>query len=111
MHSKEESRGGPELPAELGNTVKSIDWEQHLYGRGVLCEFRPRNEFNGRPIKRGLAEKVGLRFMLCAQWAMSEDDGYPGEYALSTSPTSHAMFDALGIGWVASGDVFVLHNV
>lgn len=98
------------LTAGLGNTAPDVDWEQHRYGDGVLCEFRPRAEYQGRTTKPGMAEKAGTRFVLRTMWLMDDDDPYPGEYALSTIDSCGGLMEQLGIAWVASGDVVVLPN-
>lgn len=97
--------------AVLGNAAPAVDWEQHRYSDGVLCEYTPRAEYKGRKLKPGLAEKAGLRFVLRTMWLMDKDDSYPGEYALSTLDSSDGVFKHLGLGWVASGDVTVVPNV
>ena len=95
----------------LGSTAPAVDLEQHRYGHGVLCEVRPRAEYQGRPTKPGMAEKAGMRFVLRTMWLMYKDDSYPGEYALSTEDSCGDLMEHLGIAWVASGDVVVLPNV
>lgn len=73
----------------------------------VWCEFHPRSEYKGRPIKEGLAEKTGIRLYLIVLWKMDSDDPYPGEYALGYTDSTH-MLKALNLTWVASGDVRVV---
>jgi hypothetical protein len=97
--------------AGLGNTALAVDWNKLRYGAGVLCEFRPRPEYQGRAIRPGMAEKAGAQFVLRALWKMGADDPYPGEYALSTADSCGELTERLGIVWVASGDVVVLPNV
>jgi hypothetical protein len=99
------------LSEGLGNTAPAVDWAQHRYSDGVLCEFRPRAEYKDRATKPGMAEKAGTRFVLRTMWLMDEDDSYPGEYALSTVDSCGGLMETLGIAWVASGDVVVLPNV
>jgi hypothetical protein len=110
MSDKAAGPDGSELSEGLGNTAPAVDWEQHRYSEGVLCEFRPRAEYNGRATKPGMTEKAGTRYVLRTMWLMDEDDPYPGEYALSTVDSCGGLMETLGIAWVASGDVVVLPN-
>jgi len=105
--AKTAENDGSAMTDVSGNTTKAVDWEQHRYGGGVLCEFRPRAEYQGRHAKPGMLEKAGMRFVLHTMWLMDEDDSYPGEYALSTVDSCRGLMDALGVAWVASGDVVV----
>ena len=86
---------------------KKIDWDEHRYGDGVLCEIKPRETYQGRQLKPGISQKEGMQFVLVALWEMDEDDPYPGEYALSTKGCKQ-LLDALGIAWISSGDVVVI---
>lgn len=80
-----------------------IDWAKHQFDP-VACIHTPRATYMGRELKPGLAETAGMQFDLVAAWMMEDDDPYPGEYALTTEDPKH-VFDALGILWIASGDV------
>lgn len=87
-----------------------MDWDSLRCGSGVLCEFRPRREYKGRPAKPGMLDKSGARLVLRAMWLMGNDDPYPGEYALSSVDSCGDLMGLIGISWVASGDVVVLPN-
>ena len=91
----------------------AVDWEQHRYDAGVLCEFRPRAEYKGRATRPGMMEKAGTRFVLRTLWLMDNDDPYPGEFALSTcdSASDGELMRVLDIHWVASGDVVAVSIV
>ncbi|KFB68901.1 hypothetical protein [Candidatus Accumulibacter vicinus] len=94
---------GSALSEVLGNTAQAVDWEQHRCSDGVLCEFRPRAEYKGRPIKPWIAKKAGARFVLRTMWLMGEDDSYPGEYALSTVDSCGGLMKRLALlGWQAT---------
>lgn len=110
MTDKAAGPDGSALSEGLGNAAQAVDWEQHRYSDGVLCEFRPRAEYQGRATKPGMLEKAGTRFVLRTMWQMDADDPYPGEYALSTVDSCGGLMGTLGIAWVASGDVVVLPN-
>lgn len=84
-----------------------IDWDANRFGDGVLCELRPRETYQGRPLKSSIAQKAGARFVLVTQWKMDNDDPYPGEYALSTKSCAQLLAE-LGLTWIASGDVVVI---
>lgn len=64
-----------------------------------------RAEYKGRCMKPGLSEKAGLRLTLNALWLMTDDDPYPGEYALAVLTPLGSMMAQLGLSWIASGDV------
>lgn len=78
-----------------------IDWGNNRLP--VRCEYQPRAEYRGRALKPGQEAMRGRVFSLIALWKMGDEDKYPGEYALAGHGVS--LFDELGIGWVASGDV------
>jgi hypothetical protein len=82
--------------------MSSIDWEQHKYSAGAECIFSPRETFQGRAMLPGLAAHAGESVRLIALWKMSEDDPYPGEWALGAPDRCSLV---LGRAWVASGDV------
>ena len=84
-----------------------INWSKYRFGDGILCEFKPRETYKGRQLKRNLAEKTGVQFTLSTLWLMDENDPYPGEYALATVSRKE-LFKELGIAWVASGDVIII---
>lgn len=83
-----------------------MDWNNH-YTKPVKCIFTPRENHNGRPMRPGMAEKAGTPLELVTMWKMDNTDFYPGEYALSTVDSSKALVQALGVSWIASGDVTV----
>jgi len=79
-----------------------IEWyKYHL--KKVKVVFKPRVHFEYKILKPGVRELDGTVLEVVPSWLMSEEDPYPGEWALvSANPMKPVILD---IHWIASGDV------
>lgn len=79
---------------------KQVKWQ---HGQTVMCTFQPRSSFRGRSLRADLLTHLGARLILKTLWRQTDDDPYPGEWALG-SLDSRLVF---GRTWISSGDVKV----
>lgn len=80
----------------------SFNWAQYLLGQGKECIFTPRASYAGQEALPEVLQHAGETVTLTALWQMSDEDPYPGEWALSAAPLGGRVF---GRTWIASGDV------
>jgi hypothetical protein len=85
-----------------------MDWYQyHL--KKVRVRFKPRLKLEYKILKPGVKELDGTVLEVVPSWLMSEEDPYPGEWALiSTNSIKSVILD---IHWIASGDVEFIEEI
>lgn len=71
-----------------------------------------RPSYGGRPLKDAVRELDGQSILVMVAWMQDDEDGYPGEQALTPADEGTArLFRRAGMQWLSSGDAEFLYKV